>query len=62
MTEPLKDLQRNMLWYWESEHQVAFEAIKEELTKTLVLAYFDPKADHIIQVDGSMKGMGALLV
>ena len=35
---------------------------KEELTKTLVLTYLDPKADHIIQVDGSMKDLGAVLL
>ena len=29
------------------------KTIKDELTKTPVLAYFDPKADHIIQVEGS---------
>ena len=34
-----------------------FKAIKAELTIALVLAYFSPKADHIIQVDGSMKGL-----
>ena len=27
-----------------------------------VLAYFDPKADHIIQVDGSMNGLDAVLL
>ena len=33
-----------------------------ELTKSPLLAYFDPKADHIIQGDGSMKGISALLL
>ena len=27
-----------------------------------MLANFDPKADHIIQVDGSIKGLGAVLL
>ena len=59
VAEPLKKLARNdILWCWESKHQEAFEAIKEELTKTLVLTYFNPKADHIIQVDRCMKGLG----
>ena len=31
-----------------------FESIKEELTKAAVLAYFNPKVDNVIQVDGSM--------
>ena len=63
MAEPLKELLRNdTLWCWESKYQEAFEAIKEELTKTLVLAYFDPKVDHIIQVYVSMKVLGAFLL
>ena len=57
-SEPLNELLRNnTLWYWEAKHQKAFEVIKDELTKTSVVAYFDPKADHIIQVDGSMKDL-----
>ena len=37
-------------------------SIKEELAKTIVLAYFNPKVDHNIQVDRSMKGLGAVLL
>ena len=35
---------------------------QKELTKTPVVTYFDLMADHVIQVDGSMKGFGAVLV
>ena len=63
VAEPLKELLRNeMLQCWESKDQEAFKAIKEELAKTRVLAYFNPKADHIIQVDGSMNGLGDVLM
>ena len=56
--ETLKELLRNYtLWCWETKNQKAFEAIKDYLTKTLVLAYADPNADHIIQVDGPIKGL-----
>ena len=57
-----KLLKNYTLWCWESTYQGACEAIKEELTKTPVLAYFDPKADHVIQVDGSMKGLSTVLL
>ena len=58
----MKELLRNdTLWYW-FKHQEASEAIKEELTKTPVLAYFDWKAYHIILVDRSVKGLGAVLL
>ena len=38
------------------------EAIKDDLIKTLVLAYFDSKTDHIMQGDRSMKGLYAVLL
>ena len=50
------------LGYWESKHQGAFKAIKEELTKTPVLAYFDLKADYVNQVNRSMKALGTVLL
>ena len=61
--EPLKPLFREeMEWTWDSSHQEAFDAIKEELSRTPVLAYFDRKAEHVIQTDASMKGLGAVLL
>ena len=51
-----------MEWSWDSIHQEAFDASKEELTRTPVLAYFSPKAEHVIQTDDSMKGLGAALL
>ena len=63
VAESLKELLRNdTIWCWESKHQEIFKAIKKGLTKTPVLAYFNPKEDHFIQVDGSMKGFGAVLL
>ena len=63
VAEPLKETLRNdTLWCWESVHQEEFKAIKEELTKTLLLVHFDPNADHIIQVNGSMKVLDAVLL
>ena len=63
LAEPLKELlQNDTLWHWEPRHQRAFDAVKEELTKTPVLAYFNPKADHVIQTDGPMKGLGSELL
>ena len=63
LSEPLKPLLReDVAWTWDSTHQDAFDAIKEELTKTPVLAYFNPKSDHVIQTDASLKGLGAVLL
>jgi len=63
LSEPLEPLLREDLeWTWDSTHQDAFEAIKEELTKTPVLVYFNPKSEHVIQTDASLKGLGAVLL
>ena len=40
----------------------AFVAIKEELTKTPILAYFNPKSENVIQTDALLKGLGAVLL
>ena len=61
--EPLRSLPREETeWTWDSSHQDAFDAIKEELSRTPVLAYLDRKAEHVIQTDASMKGLGAVLL
>ena len=63
LAESLKELLRHeTLWNWETKHQNIFETKKYELTKTSVFVYFYPKADHIIQVVESMKGLTALLL
>jgi len=56
--EPLQPLSREETeWTWDYSHQDAFDAIKEELSRTPVLALFDRKAEHVIQTDASMKGL-----
>ena len=55
-------LREEMEWTWDSSHQDALHAIKEELSRTPVLVYFDRKAEHVIQTDTSMKGLGAVLL
>jgi len=43
LSEPIKPLLReNVEWTWDSTHQDVFDAIKEELAKTPVLAHFNP--------------------
>lgn len=51
-----------MEWSWDSSHKEAFDAIREELTRTPVLMFFNPKVEHVIQTDASMKGLGAVLL
>ena len=55
-------LWEDMEWSWDSSHKEAFDAIREELTRTPVLMFFNPKVEHVIQTDASMKGLGAVLL
>ena len=63
LTAPLRALcKKNTLFTWESSQQVAFEAIKKEITSAPVLAYFDQSKASTIQSDASKKGLGAVLL
>ena len=59
MSAPLRELTKEgVLYRWELAQETAFQDIKQELTQTPVLAYFDARKRHIIQTDASQKGLG----
>lgn len=61
--EPLRELTRkDKPWHWSKDCEAAFQRIKMMLTKTLVLAYFDPGKEVVVQVDSSKDGIGAVLL
>ena len=61
--EALRQLDRNDVeWSWLSNHQLAFEKIKETLTQAPVLRYYDPNLEVTIQCDASQDGLGATLL
>ena len=63
LTAPLRELcKKDTSFAWESSQMDAFQAIKEEITKVPVLAYFDSKKTILIQSDASKKGLGAALL
>jgi hypothetical protein len=43
------------------EEQVAFDKLKQSLTQTPVMAYFDPAKHTTVLVDASHVGLGAIL-
>ena len=49
LSDPLRE---NVEWTWDSIYQYAFNAIKEEHTKS----------EHVIQTDALLKGLGAVLL
>ena len=59
----LRDLtQSNVLWVWNEAQQTAFEKLKEMVTCTPVLCYYNFKEEVTLQCDASQSGLGAALM
>ena len=62
-TKPLRDLtQNNVQWVWDEPQQTAFEKLKEMVTCTPVLRYYNLKEEVTLQCDASQCGLGAALM
>lgn len=62
ITKPLRDLtKKETPWAWTDEHDTAFQKLKDMLTRTSTMRYFDPKATTEVIVDASPYGVGAIL-
>ena len=62
MTEPLRKLTRqDSVWKWSQTEQQAFDNLKQSLTQTPVMVYFNPKQETTVLVDASPVGLGAIL-
>ncbi|XP_064469299.1 uncharacterized protein K02A2.6-like [Ornithodoros turicata] len=62
-TSELRELlKKGNAWVWTEVHQTAFEHLKEALTKTPVLAYYQPGKQITLSVDASQYGMGAVVM
>ena len=55
-------LKKNAPFVWEDNEQKAFEEIKDLISSTPVLRYFDPTEPVQLQVDASSCGSGACLM
>jgi hypothetical protein len=60
---PLRDLlKQDVEFEWTEQQQSAFKAVKDIICEETMLAYFDPEKDSVIQVDSSLRGIGAVLL
>ena len=63
LSEPIRELSKErVLFNWGPEHREAFNAIKKELVKAPMLAYYNPNREMVLQTDTSIKGLGACLL
>ena len=62
-TKTLRDLLKSEVPFdWSADHQHAFQQIKEIISQGMGLKYYDPQQDVSLEVDASMKGLGAALI
>ena len=62
LTAPLRQLtHQDVKWKWEEQEIQAFERLKEVLTNTQTMSYFDPTQPTEVLVDASPAGLGAML-
>ena len=63
LSELLRELSKERVPFnWGPEHCEAFNVIEKEIVKTLLLAYYDPNKETVLQTDASIKGLGACLM
>lgn len=54
-------LRRDHRWVWTDKQQKAFQAAKDQLSSTKLLAHYDPDNDLLLSCDASPYGVGAVL-
>lgn len=60
--EPLRGLlKKDVPFLWMEDHQNAFNMLKSTISAEACLRYYDPQKATVLEVDASMKGLGACL-
>ena len=63
LSKLIRELSKEIVPFnWGPEHQEAFNAMQKETVEALILAYYDPKKEMVLQTDASIKGLGACLM
>ena len=62
IAEPLRRLINAKEFIWGPEQQRAYESLKDIITSTPILRYYDPSKTPVVQCDASSVGLGAVLM
>ena len=63
LAEPIRELSKDKVPFnCSPEHQQAFTQMKKEISSALILAYYNPTIQTMLQTDASIKGLGACLL
>ena len=63
ITSPLRSLlKKETEFLWDEPQSRAFEKVKQTITQSLVLVYYDPNKELTLEVDSSKDGIGACLM
>ena len=63
LTTSLREmLKETSEFQWLPEHQEPFRKIGKRISEEVTLSYFNPDKEVVLQVDASMKGLGACLL
>ena len=63
ITKPLRDLTRqDVEWHWDEPQERAFEQLKEAVSVSPILRYYNLREKVTIQCDVSQHGLGAVLL
>ena len=61
--QPIQELtKKNVDWTWSAECRETFIAVKKKIIEALLLIYFNPDKELVLQVDSSKDGLGAALL
>lgn len=55
-------MRNDIEWHWSEKHELEFQNLKSEITKSPVLTYFDPNKELTLSVDASKVALGATIM